>query len=64
MMTELDDLKRWDRRCMKMQNRQYNTTHASRRLARKERTLHFCPQPTNSDSDELFSMILFVYIDG
>ena len=24
---------------------------------------HFCPQPTNSDSCELFSMELFVYID-
>ena len=26
--------------------------------------IHFCPQPTNSDSGELFSMKLFVYMDG
>ena len=26
--------------------------------------IHFGPQPTNSDSRELFSMKLFVYIDG
>ena len=26
--------------------------------------IHFWPQPTNSDSGELFRMKLFVYIDG
>ena len=30
----------------------------------KKLFVHFCPQPTNSDSGELFSMKLFVYIDG
>ena len=48
-----------------------NTTHVFANLYGKSFRLqiyisrtHFWPQPTNSDSGELFRMKLFVYLDG
>ena len=33
-------------------------------LCQVGKQIHFWPQPTNSDSDELYRVKLFVYIDG